>query len=44
MVIEKCEPGLAEGGERKAHEAIRDGGRAERQANRATQNAAGHHD
>jgi len=43
MDIKKCDPGLAGGDERQGLEASHDGGRAEQQANRAAQNAVGHH-
>ena len=40
---QKCDPELAGGDKKQGHEASRDGSRAERQANRAAQNAASHH-
>ena len=40
---QKCDPELTGGGKKQEHEAGRDGNRAERQANRAAQNAASHH-
>ena len=40
---QKCDPELTGGDKKQGHEASLDGSRAERQANRAAQNAAGHH-